>query len=79
MELIKFINSNEGSIAISILFGLALAGLFRQTCKDRGCIVIKGPKTSEVKDDVFKIDHKCYKYTPYVVRCDKTEHILGSA
>ena len=69
MELLKFFNTDEGSIAMSILFGLALAGLFRQTCKNRSCIVIKGPKTSEVNNGIFKIDNKCYKYVPYVVRC----------
>lgn len=72
MEIIKFINSKEGSIAISVLFGLALAGLFRQTCKNRGCIVIKGPKTAEVDKSVYKIDNKCYKYLPYVVECSLT-------
>jgi hypothetical protein len=71
MQLIKFMNSKEGSIVISVLFGLALAGLFRQTCKNRGCIVIKGPKTTEVNQNIFKVDGKCYKYTPYVVDCGK--------
>lgn len=73
MHLVKFLNSNEGSIAISILFGLALAGLFRQTCKNRGCIVIKGPKTNELNNSVFKVDDKCYKYSPYVVDCGNTQ------
>ena len=73
MELIKFLNSKEGSIALSILFGLALAGLFRQSCKNRNCIVIKGPKSSEVQDKVYKIDQECFKYIPYVVNCDEKQ------
>jgi len=71
MELIKFINSDQGSIAVSILFGLALAGLFRQTCKTRNCIVVKGPKMAEVKNKIYRIDNKCFKYIPYVVECEK--------
>lgn len=61
--------TNEGVIIISVILGFGLATLFRKACKNKGCFVIKGPKLSEVQPYTFKVDEKCYKYTPEVVKC----------
>ena len=65
------LNSKSGSIIISIILGLGLAALFRQVCKDKQCIVIKGPNISETQKFYYKVDDKCYKYTPVIAECDK--------
>jgi hypothetical protein len=65
----KFLDSEEGKIIISIVWGLGIAALFRKACKGRSCIVVKGPDPSELKDKVFAFNNKCYTYTPYATSC----------
>ena len=76
MDLGAFIKSDKGKVLISIILGLGLATLFRKVCKDSSCIVIKGPKVSDVKDKYYKIEDKCYKYTPFVTPCNEEETIV---
>lgn len=65
----KFLESKAGQIIISIILGFGLATIFRKVCKDNNCIMIQGPKVSEVNKYFYKIDDNCYKYTPYVTPC----------
>lgn len=69
MEIGGILRSNEGKIVISIILGFGLATLFRKVCKGNSCIVVKGPKISEVEKYYYKVDDKCFKYTPYVSPC----------
>jgi hypothetical protein len=66
--------NEEGIIIISVILGFGLATLFRKACKDKGCYVIKGPKMSDVQPYYFKVDERCYKYSPVVVPCDKQKN-----
>lgn len=68
--ILHLINSKEGSIFLSILFGLSLATLFKKSCKDNKCFLIKGPPITEMHNYVYKVDDDCYKYTPIVSDCD---------
>jgi hypothetical protein len=56
-------------VIISILWGFGLAMLFRRSCKGRNCIIIKGPKSEEMDNKVFRHDNKCYKYTAETTTC----------
>lgn len=63
------LNSESGRIIISILLGLGLATIFRKVCEGNSCVVIQGPKLSDVTQYVYKIDKSCYKYTPNASAC----------
>ena len=39
----NFLKTPAGKIAVSILWGLGLACIFRKACKGRDCIVFKAP------------------------------------
>jgi hypothetical protein len=65
----KVMDNNGGSILISVLLGLGLAAMFRRACHGDGCIVVKSPKMAEVRENVYKIQTDCYRYTPEVVPC----------
>lgn len=65
-----FLNSKIGQIILSILLGFGLATVFRKVCKGNSCLVIKGPNPSDVQKYYYKIDEECYKYTPYVTKCE---------
>lgn len=74
MALSDLIKSNEGKIVMSIIWGFGLAAIFRRACKGRSCIIMKGPKPSDMNDKVFSFDKKCYKYTAHNTSCKaKTE------
>lgn len=60
-----------GQIFISLLFGVALALMFHRVCKDQKCIIYISPPTKDFKDKTFKVDEKCYQYTPEIVPCDE--------
>lgn len=66
----KVLNSKSGSIIVSVVLGLGLAALFRQVCRGKQCIVVKGPNVDEINKYYYKIDQNCYKYTPIVTDCD---------
>ena len=55
---------------ISFLWGLALAVLFRKTCDNNNCVVIKGLPIKYIDDKFFKMDNNCYKFKPYATKCN---------
>lgn len=65
-----WMKSDSVSIFISVLLGLGLASLFRQTCVNGKCIVIQGPPLQETKNKIYKIDNECYKYSAVSTICD---------
>lgn len=61
--------TSNGQMFISALFGLALAMMFQKVCKDRKCIVITAPATSDVVGKTYQFEGECFKYKPYGVKC----------
>ena len=72
------LRSEAGRVVISIIIGLGLASMFRKVCKGNSCVVVKGPATSEVKNNFYKIDGECYRYSPYTTNCDGS-NITGTS
>jgi hypothetical protein len=70
-KITKFLISKEATPFISILLGLGLASMFRASCKSKRCFIIKGPKLKDIENHYYRIDDKCFKYTPYVVNCNE--------
>lgn len=67
----KLFHTEYGNILVSALFGISLAFMFQRVCKGKDCIIIKPPPIEDTKDTIYKIDDRCYKYTPIPVKCDK--------
>jgi hypothetical protein len=67
--LTEIVDTNAGSIMISVIIGLGLASFFRKICKDGRCIIIKGPDVNDITQNVYKLDNECYKYTPTTTKC----------
>ena len=65
----KIMDTEYGSLIISIIIGLGLASFFKKVCKNGRCVIIKGPAINEINKNIYKIDDECYKYTPYVTNC----------
>ncbi len=67
--MIEIFQTKQGRILISIIWGLGLSCLFRQTCKGRNCILYKAPNYKEVTSNVYRFDNKCFKYKAQGTKC----------
>lgn len=74
----RLLNTREGRIMISVIWGLGLAFLFfKQTCKGENCIVYSAPPIDDITKNIYA--HKnnvneCYIFKPYSVNCDKSQN-----
>lgn len=68
----KLLNSDAGKYIVSILLGIGLSTLFRNACNDRKCIVFKAVSPEEVRNKIFKVGEKCYKYNSEQIDCNNT-------
>jgi hypothetical protein len=66
----KFMESQVGRIVISLILGFGLATIFKKVCKNNNCVVINGPRPSDVNQYFYKLNEDCYKYTPYITPCN---------
>ena len=69
VDVSKAMHSESGSILMSVILGLGIAALFRQACKDKKCIVIKGPSIEEVTKHYYKANDECFRYSPVFTEC----------
>ena len=69
----EYLNSRTGVIFISIVWGLGLATLFKRSCDEPGCHIIKytGPRIADTKYAWKYTDNKCYNFEPYLSDCGK--------
>lgn len=65
--------TKQGSILFSGIIGLAIALLFSRVCKDKKCMIIHAPPMDEMKNNVYKLDSECYKYTAVPAECDDSD------
>lgn len=73
MNISKFLNDPSFRKIISVILGLGFAIMIGKiSCKGDNCRIIKGPKISETKDYVYKIDDSCFSYTPVATRCPES-------
>lgn len=74
VDIAKVLMDPKSKIVISVILGLGLAAAFKKTCVGNNCILIKGPKSSDVEGHVYRLRDSCYRYTPRVVECaDKSK------
>jgi hypothetical protein len=61
--------TKQGKIFISIIWGLGLSCLFRQTCKGRNCILYKAPNNEEVQKNIYRFNNQCFRYKARGTEC----------
>lgn len=70
MSIINRITQDEKSrIILSFIWGIGLAMLFRRSCRQRQCIILRGPKPEEMENKIYSFDDKCYKYKAKATSC----------
>ena len=79
MHLDKLIHTTAGRVITSIILGLGLASLFKQTCVGRNCVVIKSPPINTILNKVYRNPGAdatgCFKYEVIPMKCDKNKKI----
>ena len=54
---------------VSFMLGLALVVIVAPICRGRDCMVVKAPPIHEVKDSIYHIGTKCYKFETVQMEC----------
>jgi hypothetical protein len=74
LRIIKNVIASDASkYIVSIILGLGLASLFRKVCKDRNCIIFKGPALDEIKDKIYNYNDKCYNFVEKSIKCNSKD------
>jgi hypothetical protein len=79
MHLSKFVHSEAGRMLMSVILGLGLATIFRASCKGKNCIIYDAPPLDQIKDKIYKINDKCYKFESNPTKCDYKKQIVEFA
>jgi len=79
MHLERFVQTETGRILMSIVLGVGLASLFKASCKGRNCVIMQAPSLEQLKDKVYKVDDKCYKFKSTQTKCDTSKEIYEFA
>ena len=69
----KILKSEKAMIIISIILGLGLSAIFRNTCNGRNCIIYKAPKPNDIQGHIFKHDDTCYTFSSHSKTCPINE------
>ena len=59
-----------GSI-VSFMLGLAIVVIVAPICHGRECMIVRAPPIHEVRDSVYHIASKCYKFDTVQMECPK--------
>ena len=79
MHFEKFIQTDAGRVLMSIILGVGLATLFKVSCKDRNCLLMRAPALEQLNDKIYKVEDKCYKFKSNPTKCDATKEMYEFA
>lgn len=74
MNIVYFMQTYNGRIAVSIILAFGLACILRIACKDANMIIIKGPTLAATENKIFNFDNKCYSYKTIATSCKNIEN-----
>ena len=59
-----------GSI-VSFMLGLAIIVIIAPICHGKECMIVRAPPIHEVRDSIYHIASKCYKFETVQMECPK--------
>jgi hypothetical protein len=54
---------------VSFMLGLALVIIIAPICHGKACMIVKAPPIHEVRDSIYHIATKCYKFETVQMEC----------
>ena len=70
MHLSKLIHTKTGRYVLSMILGFGIASLFKIVCKGKDCFVYMAPPQTLDKNDIYKVNNKCYQFNHVSTKCD---------
>ena len=71
---LKSLKTDTGKCIVSIILGIGLATIFRKSCESRNCMIFNAPSITDIKQNTYKHDGKCYKFAERSVKCNPTKN-----
>lgn len=71
---LKSLKTDTGKCIVSIILGIGLASIFRKSCESRNCMIFNAPSIDDIKENTYKHDGKCYKFTERSTKCQPTKN-----
>ena len=56
-------------ILLSFMLGLAIVIIVSPICRGKDCMIVKAPPIHEIRDSVYHIASKCYKFETVQMDC----------
>ena len=69
----KLFKTDAGKKLMSIILGLGLATLFRESCKSRNCLIYQSPPLADLTSKTYKHNGKCYTFKEESTKCDNNK------
>jgi len=57
------------STMVSFMLGLAIVVIIAPICHGKQCMIVKAPPIHEVRDSIYHIASKCYKFETIQMDC----------
>jgi hypothetical protein len=54
---------------VSFMLGLAIVIIIAPICRGKECMIVKAPPIHEVRDSIYHIASKCYKFETVQMDC----------
>jgi hypothetical protein len=54
---------------VSFMLGLALVVIMAPICRGKDCMIVRAPPIHEIRDSVYHIASKCYKFETVQMDC----------
>lgn len=67
--IVNALKSPVFGMVVSFMFGVAIVMVVSPVCRGVSCMVMKAPPLHEVKDTVYNIGSKCYKFDAKGMDC----------
>ena len=56
-------------IMVSFMLGLAIVVIVAPICRGKQCMIVKAPPIHEIRDSIYHIAAKCYKFEAVQMEC----------
>ena len=57
------------SYMVSFMLGLAIVLIMAPICRGKECMIVKAPPIHEIRDSIYHIASKCYKFETVQMDC----------
>ena len=77
-DALRTFKTDTGKCLVSMILGFGLASIFRKSCESRNCMIFNAPSVDVIRQNVYKHDGKCYKFSERSTNCDpkKNKQVL---